>query len=271
MSSQDGINVSSINSASRERVEDVEDILIATASGPDSNGCSNNCRARTGAGRYRCDSEQQDYNSSLLESYAVPPGNEAIDLQSAPDFDVFKHTVLLVFLSFSMFIGIALCIWTLVMERMTGIYVELVFLDGFLNFGQGLFTFAIFGLDAKYVLMPLQKWMRRKLYGQDSLVLPDWEDLDDETKRHCQQFLKHHISNCMETLVRDVRHGLLSYKAVFRGKDLIDWIIEADLVSTRQDGVDFGRNLIKGRILRHIDNYLDFYDDNFLYTFARSR
>ena len=30
------------------------------------------------------------------------------------------------------------------MERMTGIYVELVFLDGFLNFGQGLFTFAIF-------------------------------------------------------------------------------------------------------------------------------
>ena len=82
------------------------------------------------------------------------------------------------------------------MERMTGIYVELVFLDGFLNFGQGLFTFAIFGLDAKYVLMPLQKWMRRKLYGQDSLILPDWEDLDEETKRHCQQFLKHHISNC---------------------------------------------------------------------------
>ena len=94
------------------------------------------------------------------------------------------------------FSGIALCIWTLVMERMTGIYVELVFLDGFLNFGQGLFTFAIFGLDAKYVLMPLQKWLRRKWYGQESLVLLDWEDLDEETKRQCQQFLKHHISNC---------------------------------------------------------------------------
>ena len=157
------------------------------------------------------------------------------------------------------------------MERMTGIYVELVFLDGFLNFGQGLFTFAIFGLDAKYVLMPLQKWLRRKIYGQDSLVLPDWEDLDEETKRHCQQFLRHHISNCLETLVRDVRHGLISYKAVFRGKDLIDWIIEADLVSNRQDGITYCRNLVRGRVLRHIDNYLDFYDDNFLYTFARSR
>ena len=75
----------------------------------------------------------------------------------------------------------------------------------------------------------------------------------------------------METLVRDVRHGLITYKAVFRGKDLIDWINEADLVSNRQDGVNYCRNLIKGRVLRHVDNYLDFYDDNFLYTFSRNR
>jgi len=273
LSSQDGANTNGISTTpAYNRVEDVEDILTgSTARASDNAGCSNNCRARSGAGRYRCDSEQQDYNSTLLESYAVPPGNEAVDPQGAPEFDVFKHTILLVFLSVSMFIGIALCIWTLVMERMTGIYVELVFLDGFLNFGQGLFTFAIFGLDAKYVLMPLQKWLRRKLYGQDSLVLPDWEDLDEEIKRHCQQFLKHHISNCMETLVRDVRHGLITYKAVFRGKDLIDWIIEADLVSNRQEGIYYCRNLIKGRVLRHVDNYLDFYDDNFLYTFARNR
>ena len=40
-----------------------------------------------------------------MESYAVPPANEAIDLQTTPDFDVLKHTILLVFLSFSMFIG----------------------------------------------------------------------------------------------------------------------------------------------------------------------
>jgi hypothetical protein len=92
------------------------------------------------------------------------------------------------------------------MDKMSGIYIELVFLDGFLNFGQGIFTFAIFGLDAKYVLMPIQNWLRRQCYGQDHLVLPNWEDLDEETKHHCQQFLKHHISNCMQTLVRDVRY-----------------------------------------------------------------
>ena len=155
------------------------------------------------------------------------------------------------------------------MEKMTGIYIELLFLDGFLNFGQGLFTFALFGLDAKYVLIPLKKWLRRRIYGQESLILPHWEDLESETKMHCQQFLKHHQKYCMETLVRDVRHNLMTFKAVFRGSEFVDWLIEADLVSNRHDGVSYGRHLIKGRVMRHIDSYLDFYDDNFLYTFAR--
>ncbi len=35
------------------------------------------------------------------------------------------------------------------MENKSGLYLELVFLDGFLNFGQGIFTFALFGLDYK--------------------------------------------------------------------------------------------------------------------------
>lgn len=35
----------------------------------------------------------------------MPPANEAIDLQSADEFDFFKHTILLVFLSVSMFVG----------------------------------------------------------------------------------------------------------------------------------------------------------------------
>ena len=258
------------DSIERERPEsiseDVEDISVT-------NGCSTNCRARRGAGRYRCDSEQRDYNSSLLERYAVPLGNEALGhispLEVQDDFDITKHTVLLLLLCVSMFVGIALCVWTLVMEKMSGIYVELVFLDGFLNFGQGFFTFAVFGLDAKYVLMPIQKWLRKKIYGQESLILPDWEDLDEETKRQCQQFLRHHISNCLQTLVRDIRHRLITHNAVFRGSEFVDWLIEADLVSNRQDGVNYGRNLVRGRVVRHVDDYLDFYDDNFLYAFSR--
>ena len=86
------------------------------------------------------------------------------------------------------------------MTKVSGIYIELVFLDGFLNFGQGILTFVIFGLDTKYVLIPLRKYFRKIIYGKDSLVLPKWEDLDEETKRHSQQFLKHHLANCIQTL-----------------------------------------------------------------------
>ena len=75
------------------------------------------------------------------------------------------------------FSGIALCVWTLVMDGMSGIYLELVFLDGFLNFGQGLFAFAIFGFETKYIFVPVKSCFRRMMYGQDSLVLPRWEDL----------------------------------------------------------------------------------------------
>lgn len=54
--------------------------------------------------------------------------------------------------------GFALCMWTLVMEDVNGVYVELVFLDIVLNFGQGFFTAAIFGLDTKLIVIPLLRW-----------------------------------------------------------------------------------------------------------------
>ena len=39
--------------------------------------------------------------------------------------------------------------------RMSGIYLELVFLDGFLNLGQSIFTLAIFGISAKVFVLSL--------------------------------------------------------------------------------------------------------------------
>jgi len=136
-------------------VEEIEDL-----SGPPSSGCSSTCRARVGAGRYRCDSEQRDYNSSLLERYAVPPAREAMEPledEVNDNMDLIKHTILLLCLCCSMFVGIAICLWTLVMEKMTGIYIELLFLDGFLNFGQGLFTSALFLLGLNMVSRTRQK------------------------------------------------------------------------------------------------------------------
>ena len=51
--------------------------------------------------------------------------------------------------------GIALCVWTLVMDELTGIYVMLLFLDETLNFGQGVFALVVFGLEPKRLLTPV--------------------------------------------------------------------------------------------------------------------
>ncbi len=154
------------------------------------------------------------------------------------------------------------------MDNMSGIYLELVFLDGFLNFGQALFSFALFGFDDDYVTLPLRRAYRKLIYGADVLVLPSWEDLEPETKQACEQFLKHHISRCMEALLKDVRVRLTTHRAVFRGSELVDWLLEVGLARDRASGVEYGRHLVKGRVIRHVDNHLDLYDDAFLYTFA---
>ena len=98
------------------------------------------------------------------------------------------------------------------MDDLSGIYLELVFLDGFLNVGQGLFAFALFGFDADYLTLPIRRRFRKWFYGEDCLNLPPWDELEAETKTQCQQFLRHHIENCMAAVLSDVKYRLITYR-----------------------------------------------------------
>ena len=98
------------------------------------------------------------------------------------------------------------------MDKKSGIYLELVFLDGFFNVAQGLSVLVLFGFDVDYLTLPIRRLYRKWRYGEDSLNLPPWEDLSDESKTHCQQFLKHHIENCMATILTDVKYRLITHR-----------------------------------------------------------
>ena len=98
------------------------------------------------------------------------------------------------------------------------------------------------------MFLPLKAWYQKIIYGQDSLILPPWEDVGDDTKAICQQFLKHHINPCMDTLMRDVRTRFGSVlKGVFYGSDFVDWLLDVGLSQSRQDAVIYGRHLVKGK------------------------
>ena len=182
-------------------------------------------------------------------------------------------------------VGAALCIWTLVMDQFSGIYLELVFLDGFLNLGQSLFTFALFGVNAKGIAIKLKYYARKVFYGRPQvteccslvpltnhlltiqIVLPPWEDLDQTTRAVSTMFIKHHLAVCMDQVLHDITHNMRQHHGVMTGAALVSWLLERGLVLSRQDGQQFGRHLLRGRVIRHIDNHLDFYDGNYIYTF----
>lgn len=258
----------------QDEAVDVEDLMLNGQSSSTGGHCS-------GSARYRCDTTHRNYCRSLINHYEVPPAEDSLTArrvsgglqQNSAELEndeqqIERHKLLLLFLSVSMFTGAALCIWTLVMDQMGGIYLELAFLDGFLNLGQAIVTFGLFGVDTLEVVVRVKKLWRNIIYRQDKMVLPAWEDLDQQTRTMSTVFLKHHVEACMVDTLHDINEGLgRRHLGVARGNELVSWLMERGLAHTRQDAESLGRLLLRGRVLRHVDNHLDFYDDKFVYTF----
>ncbi|XP_050702655.1 LOW QUALITY PROTEIN: integral membrane protein GPR155-like [Eriocheir sinensis] len=187
------------------------------------------------------------------------------------EFQMMRHVVLLLFLCGSMIVGFALCMWTLVTEEVNGIYIELVFLDIVLNFGQGFFTAAIFGLDTRLVVVPMLRWWRRVFQGAAVVRTPLWEDLDPVTRQTCEQFTSYHMDKCIKDIVRDRRWRLQNLSGVFIGKELVDWLILVGLSSDRTDAVKYGRRLLQGGVIAHLHLQHHFHDQAIFYSFRNHR
>ncbi|CAG0909554.1 unnamed protein product, partial [Cyprideis torosa] len=88
---------------------------------------------------------------------ALEPQEREILRDRDDEYQILRHIVLLLFLCLSMIVGFALSLWSAVLEKTSGIYLELVFLDVALNYGQGFFAFLIFGLDTRQFVAPFFK------------------------------------------------------------------------------------------------------------------
>lgn len=248
-------------------VVDIEDLMSSKydSDAPSrSNGlCSSNFNC-AGPSRQSCKTLVQQYreqNQHGLEPIEFSDSEED-ELQSM------RHTVLLILLLCSMFVSLALSIWTLVMEGMSGVYVELSFLDGFLNFGQSLIVLACFITDTGNLLPQVAKYFRKIWYGANILQLPDWNSLNVETRHICDQFVTHHLDSCRKAIADDKRWRIKVYKKVFYGTTFVDWLMEVGLAKDRMEAIVYGQHLVDGRVLRHINNVYNFKDKNLLYTFC---
>lgn len=216
--------------------------------------------------RFGCPSSQRDQCQSMVKRYHIQEAME--EEQDGHDHQTLRHIVLLILLACSMFVGMALSVWTLVLEDISGIYVELAFLDASLNFGQSLIVFAVFGLDPKCLMQPLVKRWRCLLYGAAELKLPAWEELGFETKHVCDQFATHHLEKCRHDIASDRRWRLKHYKESFLGSALVDWLLEDGLARDRIQASQYASHLLEGRVIRHVENLHHFHDQAMLYTFT---
>lgn len=251
-----------VNSPSR--VIDIEDLLAGTSSSSSTgNGlCST---------QFGCPTESREACQSLVQRYQensnIPL--EPIEFDDQVDtYQVTQHTVLLILLLSSMFVSFAFTIWTLIMEGMTGIYVELSFLEACLNYGQSIIVLACFITNAGELFNPIIAFALKIWYGADALKTPAWDDLSDETKHVCEQFATYHLERCRKAIAKDKRWRIKVYKKVFYGTQFVDYLIEVGLAVDRKEAVKYGKRLIDGRIMRHINKCHHFADKKLLYTFC---
>ncbi|PBC32634.1 Integral membrane protein [Apis cerana cerana] len=242
------------NDDSEGQIVDVEDLISSTSNTPII-GCEyiDDCPNRI------CRGYSNEINNCDLY---IDVENERNDPQ------LLRHLIFVILLLCSMFIGLSISIGTLLMEQLTGIYAELAFLDVALNFGQSLITFAIFGLDTD--LGKLGYWLRkicRKWRTEKELQLPPEDALSPEVKAIRDQFNRCYLTECRARIAICHRRLLKVYKGVFTGTDLVNWLLEANIAQTREEAIQYGRNLLESRVLQHINGTHHFCDQNLLYIF----
>lgn len=68
--------------------------------------------------------------------------------------------------------------------------------------------------------------------------------------------------------IQDRQYGLTTYRSCLVGKDLVTWLVDQQVASTRAEAVEFGRDLVRLRVLSHVCNDHDFKDELLFYHFA---
>lgn len=179
---------------------------------------------------------------------------------------VMGHLMLLLVLSFSMFLGLVVSVGKMMTETSTGAFLEIEYLDILLNYGQGVITFVIFGFDAASIVEYFN-WLFRGKNGLFKLRLPSLEDLCLETKTVDEQFKTYHLKKCNEEITFELTIQSMRFR-VFRGYEMVDWLVNAGLAGDRKHAVFYGRHLIKARTIEHFNQEQDFHDSPYFYRFT---
>ncbi|XP_012707417.2 integral membrane protein GPR155 [Fundulus heteroclitus] len=191
---------------------------------------------------------------------------EMDELQEVADRQVVRHVLLCLLLTVFLLANFSSCLWLLYNHLHGRLYLELQFFCAIANYGQGFISFALFGLDKHFILLPLKRlynhWFKKKREAEPEADLPD------DVKMTCLQFTKYHKQQCFHDIVKKRRCGVMTRRDCFRGSELVDWLQQVGLAQDRGEAVLYGMRLQQGGVLQHIKQEYSFEDSQLHYYFA---
>lgn len=187
------------------------------------------------------------------------------ELQQVADRQVARHVLMCLLLTVSLLANLSSCVWLLFNHNPGRLYLELLFFCAVVNYGQGLLSFALFGLDKHLILLPVKKRLYSLWYGKQE-EQPQ-SDLPEEIRMTCTQFTKYHKQQCFHDIVKKRRCGKKTMVDCFLGCELVEWLLQVGLAQDRGEAVLYGTRLQEGGVLQHIKQEYSFQDSPLYYRF----
>ncbi|CAI5656041.1 unnamed protein product [Oreochromis niloticus] len=187
------------------------------------------------------------------------------ELQQVADRQVARHVLMCLLLTVSLLANLSSCVWLLFNHNPGRLYLELLFFCAVVNYGQGLLSFALFGLDKHLILLPFKKRLYSLWYGKQE-ERPQ-SDLPEEIRMTCTQFTKYHKQQCFHDIIKKKRCGKKTMVDCFLGCELVEWLLQVGLAQDRGEAVLYGTRLQQGGVLQHIKQEYSFQDSPLYYRF----
>uniref|UniRef100_A0A8C6L4K9 G protein-coupled receptor 155 n=1 Tax=Nothobranchius furzeri TaxID=105023 RepID=A0A8C6L4K9_NOTFU len=168
-------------------------------------------------------------------------------------------------------VNLSSCLWWLFNKDPGRLYLELQFFCAVANYGQGFLSFGIFGLDKHLITLPFMKRLLSQWQGREGEDLSP-SAVPEEVRLTCTQFVRYHKDQCVQDIVHTRRYEYYcsNLKSVFRGSDLVDWLVERGLCVGRTQAKLYAVRLLQGGVFHQLTGQHDFRDEpTVLYRFSQ--
>uniref|UniRef100_A0A8C2AIJ9 G protein-coupled receptor 155a n=1 Tax=Cyprinus carpio TaxID=7962 RepID=A0A8C2AIJ9_CYPCA len=199
----------------------------------------------------------------LVEEEQKETDRQNTDIQST------RHVLVCLLLTVSLLANLSSCLWWLFNKDPGRLYLELQFFCVVANFGQGLISFAFFGLDKHLIISPFKKRLVSLWQGWGQEVTGS--AASEEIRLTCTQFLTYHKEQCVRDIVHKKRCGERSTTETFLGSDLVRWLQSVGLSSGPGDALAYGSRLLEGGVIQHITLQHSFQDQALHYRFTNNQ